>query len=272
MVQGTVSKWLSAAGILLAALLLSSCQKSGRPPAAPPPAPLSLPTSPAAPAQGPAATGSPAAGPSASVGPAAAAPSPGKSAAPFATPSPPPAPRPGTAPAGIALQPQPAAQSTRGLASATVLLALGRETRVLPEDFKIGPLGDDRVSEKDQGQAMEAAGRFLSGLVAGKVDKDLIVDGSRDAMAATLSFGLEKGNTPTSWRIGRPRTRDDGEVTAAVRLFGREGSTEGEIYVERSGSKWLVADLQISLAELSVKSEKPKEKFFPLEYRWLLEE
>jgi len=72
--------------------------------------------------------------------------------------------------------------------------------------------------------------------------------------------------------MGRPRTRDDGEVTAAVRLFGRDGSSEGEIYVARSGSTWLVADLQLSLAELSVKSEKPKEKFFPLEYRWLLEE
>jgi hypothetical protein len=153
-----------------------------------------------------------------------------------------------------------------------MLFALGRDSRLLPEDFKIGPLGDDRTAQKDQDQAMEAASRFLSELAAGKVDKDLIADGSRDAMTGTLSFGLEKGNTPVSWRIGRPRTRDDGEVTAAVRLFGREGSSEGEIYVQRSGSKWLVADLQLSLAELSVKIEKPKEKFFPLEYRWLLEE
>ena len=143
---------------------------------------------------------------------------------------------------------------------------------MLPEDFKIGPLGDDHGSEKDQDQAMEAAARFLSELVAGKVDKDLMAAESRDAMAGTLSFGLEKGNTPISWRVGRPRTRDDGDVTAPVRLFGRSGSSEGEIYVSRSGSKWLVADLQLSLAELSVKSEKPKEKFFPLEYRWLLEE
>jgi hypothetical protein len=47
---------------------------------------------------------------------------------------------------------------------------------------------------------------------------------------------------------------------------------EGEIYIAASGSQWLVADLQLSLAQLSVRREKPKEKFFPLEYRWLLEE
>jgi hypothetical protein len=151
-------------------------------------------------------------------------------------------------------------------------MALGRESRILPEDFKIGPLGDELAREKDQDQAMEAAGKFLSALVDGKVDKDLITEDSRDSMAGTLSFGLGNGNTPASWRLGTPRTREDGEVSAAVRLFGQNSSSEGEIYVARSGSKWLVADLQLSLAQLSVKSDKPREKFFPLDYRWLLEE
>lgn len=151
-------------------------------------------------------------------------------------------------------------------------MALGRDSRILPEDFKIGPMGDALAREKDQDQAMEAAGKFLTGLVGGKVDKDLITEGSRDTMAGTLGFGLGNGNTPTSWRLGTPRTRGDGEVTAAVRLFRDDSSSEGEIYVARSGSKWLVSDLQLSLAQLSVKSDKPKEKFFPLDYRWLLEE
>jgi len=151
-------------------------------------------------------------------------------------------------------------------------MALGRDGRALPEDFRIGPLGDTLAAEKDQGSAMETAGQFLSALVGGKVNKDLIAQDARDTMSATLTFGLSAGNTPTSWRLGRPRTREDGEVTAPLRLFGREGTSEGEIYVARSGSKWLVADLQLSLAELSVKSVKPKEKFFPLDYRWLLQE
>ena len=108
--------------------------------------------------------------------------------------------------------------------------------------------------------------------MTGKVDATLLVPDSREAVSDALSFGLEKGNTPTAFRVGRPRTRDDGQVTAAVRLFGHESSSEGEIYVSRTGSDWLVADLQLNLQQLSVKSEKPKEKFFPLDYRWLLEE
>ena len=153
-----------------------------------------------------------------------------------------------------------------------MLMALGRGDRMLPEDFKIGPLGDDRTAEKDQDAALQAAGRFLAALVAGTVDKDLIAESSRNAMSGTLSFGLENGDVPTAWRLGKPRTRDDGEVTAAVRLFGRGSSSEGEIYVTHAGSAWLVADLQLSLADLSVKDEKPKGKFFPLDYRWLLEQ
>lgn len=175
-------------------------------------------------------------------------------------------------PGAIVLQPQAGPTASKGLASAGSLVALGRDGRVLPEDFKIGPLGDVQAADQGQEQAMQAAGQFLTALAGGKVDKDLIAEDARDSMAGTLGFGLSRGDTPKSWRLGRPRTRADGEVTAAVRLFGRQGTSEGEIYVARSGSRWLVSDLQISLADLAVKSEKPKEKFFPLDYRWLLEQ
>jgi hypothetical protein len=182
-------------------------------------------------------------------------------------------PAPGAAPAsGAAPPPPPAAPPQKGLTSAVQLLAIGRSTPIMPEDFKIGLLGDQDGPQQDQDKAMEAARRFLSDLVAGKVDKTMLAPDSRDAVSDALSFGLERGNKPTSFRVGRPRTRDDGGVTAAVRLFGTDSSTEGEIYVSRSGAEWLVADLQVSLEQLSVKSEKPKEKFFPLDYRWLLEE
>ncbi|HET6451829.1 MAG TPA: hypothetical protein VFI08_10985 [Spirochaetia bacterium] len=143
---------------------------------------------------------------------------------------------------------------------------------MLPEDFKIGPLGDVRGGAPDQGKAVETVDKFLGGLVAGTVDKSLLAEETRATVADAVRFGLDKGDTPTSFRVGRPRTRDDGEVTAAVRLFGHDSSAEGEIYVAKSGEQWLVSDLQINMAQLSVKTDKPKEKFFPLDYRWLLEE
>jgi hypothetical protein len=158
------------------------------------------------------------------------------------------------------------------VANAAALLALGRDRRIMPEDFKIGPLGDDQTEKQDESKALAAAEAFLGRLVSGSVDKKLLAPDSQDTVADTLMHGLSQGNAPTSYRIGAPKGRDDGEITASVRLFGPEGTSEGEIYVAPSGSQWLVADLQLSLAQLSVKRDKPKEKFFPLEYRWLLEE
>ena len=143
---------------------------------------------------------------------------------------------------------------------------------MMPEDFKIGPLGDNRAQKQDESRALESAGAFLDRLVAGSVDKKLLTPESQDAVADTLTYGLHQGNTPNAYRLGSPKARDDGEISVAVRLFGSQGTSEGVIYIAPSGSGWLVADLQLSLAQLSVKREKPKAKFFPLEYRWLLEE
>ncbi len=151
-------------------------------------------------------------------------------------------------------------------------MALGRGRRILPEDFKIGPLGDDRGTAREENLAAEAAEAFLASLVAGRIDRKLLSPESEQTIADTLSYGLSRGYAPTSYRLGAPKSRDNGEITARVRLFGPTGSAEGDIYVAPAGTRWLVADLQLSLAQLAVKRDTAKEKFFPLEYRWLLEE
>ena len=65
---------------------------------------------------------------------------------------------------------------------------------------------------------------------------------------------------------------ESGEVTASVRLFGSAGTSEGEITLVKLGGHWLVTDLQIAMDDLKVAREKPKERFFPSSYRWMLEE
>jgi hypothetical protein len=106
----------------------------------------------------------------------------------------------------------------------------------------------------------------------GSVDTKLLTPEARARIPDALAFGLKQGYTPRSYRIGAPRTREDGEITAAVRLFGADGTSEGEIYMSRAGDQWLVSDVQVSLAGLSVKRPPAKEKFFPSAYRWLLED
>jgi hypothetical protein len=165
-----------------------------------------------------------------------------------------------------------AAATPRLPATAAGLMALDREKRILPEDFKIGPLGDAREGTDDTDGAIAVADAFLASVVSGKVDSRLLAAESQKTVSDTVSFGLRQGYTPKSFRVGAPKVRDNGEITATVRLFGTDGTSEGEIYMSRAGKAWLVSDLQLSMAQMAVKKEKPKEKFFPSTYRWLLED
>ena len=168
-------------------------------------------------------------------------------------------------------QPQPPVAAARKDTGISTLLSLGTGVRILPEDFRIGGLGDARVADSDERQAMAAADAFLSRLVAGKIDKDRLAPDSRARLSDTVSFGIEHGDIPRSYRIGAPRKRETGELSATVRLFGPVGTSEGEITMTRAGKQWLIDDFQINLSALTVKREKPKERFFPSSYRWMLE-
>jgi hypothetical protein len=151
-------------------------------------------------------------------------------------------------------------------------MALDRQRRILPEDFKIGPLGEAHGGTADQDGAVASAEAFLASIVTGKVDTKLLAPESEKAVSDTVSFGLQQGYVPKSFRIGAPKVRENGEVTATVRLFGPDGTSEGEIYLAHIGKLWLVSDLQLNMAGLAVRKEKTGEKFFPSTYRWLLED
>lgn len=152
------------------------------------------------------------------------------------------------------------------------LLSLGWGQGVLPEDFKIGGLQDPRTGGAEDQQAMKTIDTFLSRLSAGRVDPSLLAPGAKERITDVVSFGIEHGNVPRSWRVGDLRKRENGELSAPVRLFGDPGTSEGEITLAQTARQWLVTDFQISLGALQEKPEKPKERFFPSSYRWMLEQ
>ena len=256
--------WLGGLTSVILLLALTSCARSPRTAQAPGSA-----NPPAASTTAPAASSRAAAAPPT---PAVAAPN-----AAAAVPSPAAAPsQPGPAARTITLAqeqlPSAPAVAARQNTDVSSLLPLGRAARVLPEDFKIGVLADARVGDAEEQQAMTAASSFLSRLVAGKVDASLLDPETGGRVSDMLGFGLERGDLPRAFRVGTPKKHESGEVTANVRLFGPEGTSEGEIALSRTGGRWLVKDLQISMDDLQVKTEKPKERFFPSSYRWMLEE
>jgi hypothetical protein len=152
------------------------------------------------------------------------------------------------------------------------LLTLNRERVVLAEDFSIGLLAGPKDLEGEERAAMTTAVSFLGSLSQGKIAKDLIASQSVSGLRDSLSYSIEKGDVPTSFRIGKPKEHEGAEIAFNVRLFRQEGSAEGEIYLASQKGSWLVSDFQISLAQLEEKRVKPEEKFFPNSYRWLLGE
>ena len=240
--------WPRRAAALVLALTLTSCSKAPRT------------------AQGSSA-------PPPSQAPAAAAPA----ATPGGAAAPPPTLSPQTDPKRtitLAQERPPAAApaAVRQNADVSSLLSLARDGRTLPEDFKIGSLGDRLLGDSDEQQALSVAGSFLARLSAGKIDDSLLAGSSAGRLTDMLQFGIQRGDVPRSFRIGAPKKHESGEVSANVRLFGQEGTSEGEIFMTRAGGHWLVSDFQISMDDLKVKQEKSKERFFPSSYRWMLQE
>jgi len=168
-------------------------------------------------------------------------------------------------PAAIAVQPK-----VEG--GVTALVAQGLEKKIMPEDFLIGALSETDGRKAEEIEAIWTARAFLASIVAGAPNRKLLSAESEEGIADMLSFSAEQGYTAKSFRLGNPKRHENGEVTASVRLLDAEASSEGEIYLSRTGKEWLVSDFQINLAQLATKREKPKERFFPSAYRWLLEE
>lgn len=166
----------------------------------------------------------------------------------------------------------PLTSPARTLASASSLMGLGRDVRMMPEDFKIGPLGTGTSGPPESDAAFAAASGFLAGVVAGSIERRWITPDAQDTLSDTFSYALQRGSAPKSFRIGVPKDVAGGQIAANVRFFGTVGTSEGEIYMARAGSQWLVADVQANLADLDVPPAPSKERFFPSEYRWLLEE
>jgi hypothetical protein len=167
---------------------------------------------------------------------------------------------------------QPAQSPPIANAGVQSLLTLGGTPRILPEDFRIGPLGDPEHGTADQKAALEAAGALLASVVAGSVEAELLAPESAEALRDMLVFGFQGTRAPTSFRLGSPVAQPEGETTVNARLFRGSGAAEGEIYLRKESREWLIADVQISAAELAAARERPKTKFFPSPYRWMLGE
>ena len=68
-------------------------------------------------------------------------------------------------------------------------------------------------------------------------------------------------------RIGRVSVEAETGRTN-IRLFSNTGTAEGEVFLEKQGETWYIADMHIDLYHLS-REYAPEGKFEPSTYRWL---
>jgi hypothetical protein len=153
---------------------------------------------------------------------------------------------------------------------------------VLPEDFKIGPLAELVELDRNSREMVSAASRFLDALREGTVPVDLLLAGVREELSRSIDYYLEQDLSPLNYRLGAittdPASKADQSSPALqqtawmnVRLFGSPGVAEGEMYLQRSGGRWYVSDLQINFEELGQSYAPEQEKYYPSTYGWGIE-
>jgi len=152
--------------------------------------------------------------------------------------------------------------------------------QVLPEDFKIGPLANLVGIDRSTQEMVSVATRFLSGLQEGTVVMETLLSGVREELTNSLHYYLNQELTPITYRIGAITTQSqqgsdqnpppDQQRTAwmNIRLFGSPGVCEGELYLENSGGRWYISDLQTNFELLKRAYSKEEDKYYPSTYGW----
>ena len=151
---------------------------------------------------------------------------------------------------------------------------------ILPEDFKIGPLADLVGVERNIQEMISVSTRFLNSLEQGQVDRQSLHGEVREGLATSIRYYLDKDLIPLNYRIGviTTQTYSEGEQEPAklqrrsawmnIRLFGSPGVSEGELYLERSGGRWYVSDLQIDFGRMGQEYVREQDQYYPTTYGW----
>jgi hypothetical protein len=150
--------------------------------------------------------------------------------------------------------------------------ALDPQQRIVPRDFKIGPLQDVLTGQLNKIKAATTVKEFLTALGKKTIRRELIKPDMQTELERSLSYPLKQGLVPDDFRIGQAIEDKDQEMSVNVRLFKGKNTAEGEIYLVKNKDQWLIDDLQIGLTLLAEKPSKSTEPFSPSSYKWLLKD
>jgi hypothetical protein len=151
---------------------------------------------------------------------------------------------------------------------------------ILPEDFKIGPLANLVGIDRSTQEMVSVATRFLNGLQKEAVAIETLHKDVREELTNSVNYYLNQELIPITYRIGTITTQSQqgsdqnsplGQQKTAwmnIRLFGSPGVCEGELYLENSGGRWYISDLQTNFELLKRAYSQEQEKYYPSAYGW----
>jgi hypothetical protein len=151
---------------------------------------------------------------------------------------------------------------------------------VLPEDFKIGLLADLVGVDRSTLEMVSVTTRFLNALQEGTVQGESLQKEMREELTNSIGYYLQRDLIPLNYRIGAITTEAYAEREQSsshlqhprawmnIRLFGSPGVCEGELYLERSGGRWYISDLQIDFERMSQEYVREQEAYYPSTYGW----
>ena len=136
---------------------------------------------------------------------------------------------------------------------------------ITPEDFKIGKLHNLRKSTNEQNIIVTTIDNFFKTLLSKKIDKNLLTSENSE-LNIRLTYYIDRGNIPTSFRVGKIIIENINISRAYIRLFGNKGISEGEVYLKKQNGNWKISDIQIDFNNLSIEYIKKDEKYMPSIY------
>lgn len=143
-------------------------------------------------------------------------------------------------------------------------------SRIIPEDFKIGPL-QDSLNPGNKKSLTLIIEQFLKSLTRGEIEEDLLIPSDRTELSRFFGYHIGRGLIPRSYRFGSINLDDPGLARANVRLFSETGVSEGEIYLTKEDGVWYITDLQIAFEQLSIAYQQSNGKFMPYGYGWTIQ-
>lgn len=136
-----------------------------------------------------------------------------------------------------------------------------------PEDFAIGRLQLLEGGDPETKTIMNTVNTFFDSLGKGKIEEKYLHPEWKEILERILRDPLTAGNVPSKIRIGEIN-KNGMKARSNIRMFSDLGRGEGEVFLEKQGSTWYIADIQADFYSLAEEYTAEGE-FEPSTYRWL---